>query len=515
MGKHKRTPRPHDGTDFAVDLEGARDPLVMTLDIDSTATRGSLYDATGTPVRHYRDKVPHEFTTASDGTSVMDPDQVVGEITEILDRVCDRPELAGRVGGVGLDSFASSLVGVDADGEAVSECFTYADSRCTPQLARLREELNEREVQQKMGARLHTSYLAPRFRWLRETRPEQFDAAERWLSIGEYAWLRLLGTTAAGTATAAWTGLLNRRSGNWDQRMLRAAGITEEMLSPILEPHERLPGVDPERTARWRGLTGAQWFAPVADGLCANLGVGGVNEDTMVVSAATSGAMRVLLHHMPQQIPAGLWCYRIDSSRCLLGGALNDVGRAVSWLESTLGLDIETLDDIAAAPVSTETPGVLPFLTGERSTGWAGSARAVFSDVSATTDAPAMARGMLEGIAGSYRRVSDELESASTGVERIVAAGRVTQELPSWLQILGDYLTTPVIHQTMKRSTCRGNALLMLESLAPDVERSSPDPAGTYSPREAAQEHYRRVHNRFERLYGATVAGPEAGGSEG
>ncbi|MFK9321551.1 hypothetical protein ACJEKN_25030, partial [Escherichia coli] len=89
---------------------------------------------------------PHEFTTASDGTSVMDPDQVVGEITEILDRVCDRPELAGRVGGVGLDSFASSLVGVDADGGAVTECFTYADSRCAPQLARLREELDEREV---------------------------------------------------------------------------------------------------------------------------------------------------------------------------------------------------------------------------------------------------------------------------------------------------------------------------------------------------------------------------------
>ena len=118
-----------------------------------------------------------------------------------------------------------------------------------------------------------------------------------------------------------------------------------------------------------------------------------------------------------------------------------------------------------------------------------------------------MARGMLEGIAGSYRRVSDELERAATDVERIVAAGRVTQELPSWLQILGDYLGTPVIHQTIKRSTCRGNALLMLESLAPDVERSSPEPAGTYTPRDSAQEYYRGVHDRFERLYGAVVEG--------
>ncbi|WP_229577161.1 FGGY family carbohydrate kinase [Kocuria rhizophila] len=186
MGKRKKTPRPDYHAGFAVDLEDARDPLVMTLDIGSTATRGSLYDATGTPVRHYRDKVEHSFTTAGDGTSVMDPDRVVEEIAQILDRVCDRAELAGRVGGVGLDSFASSLVGVDAQGNAVTECFTYADSRCAPQLAQLREELDELEVQQKMGARLHTSYLKPRFRWLRETRPEDFEAAERWLSIGEY-----------------------------------------------------------------------------------------------------------------------------------------------------------------------------------------------------------------------------------------------------------------------------------------------------------------------------------------
>lgn len=507
MSKHRHTPHRDDSTDFAVDLAEAQDPLVMTLDIGSTASRGSLHDAAGTPVRGYRHKIPHAFTTGADGTSVIDPDQVAEEMAEILDRVCDREELAGRVRGVGIDSFASSLVGVDADDAAVTECFTYGDSRCAPQLAELREELDERDVQQKMGARLHTSYLAPRFRWLRETRPEQFAAAERWLSIGEYVWLRLLGTTAAGTATAAWTGLLNRRSGNWDRRMLKAAGITEDVLSPVLDPHEPLPDVDPSRVQRWRGLAEAQWFAPVADGLCANLGVGGAGEDTIVVSAATSGAMRVLLHHQPQEIPAGLWCYRIDDSRCLLGGALNDVGRAVSWLIDTLSLDDAVLNDIAALPVSTDTPGVLPFLTGERSTGWAGSARAVFSDVSAATDAPAMARGMLEGIAGSYRRVSDELEAAAHSVERIVAAGRVTQELPSWLQILGDYLGKPVIHQTIKRSTCRGNALLMLESLAPDVERSHPQPAGTYEPREQTQDYYKGVHERFEHLYDALVAG--------
>ena len=507
MAKHKDTPRPDDGVEFAVELKKAVDPLVMALDVGSTASRGSLHDATGTPVRGYRHKVPHSFTTNSDGTSVIDPDQVVEELTEILDLVCDRPELAGRVRGVGLDTFASSLVGVNEDGDAITLCFTFADSRCAPQLAQLRKELDEREVQDIVGARLHTSYLAPRFRWLAETQPEIMEEAARWMSIGEYVWLKLLGTTAAGTATAAWTGLLNRRSGNWDQCMLKAAGITEDVLSPILDPDQPLPDVDPERTERWEALSDAQWYAPVADGLCANVGVGGDNQQTMVVSAATSGAMRVLLHHRPNDIPPGLWCYRIDSSRCLLGGALNDVGRAISWLETTLNLDGVDLDEIAAEAVSPSTPGVLPFLTGERSTGWAGSARTAFVDVSASTDATGMARGMLEGIAASYRRVADEMEEAAKDVEKIVAAGSVTQGLPSWLQILGDYLGKPVIHQVMKRSTARGTALLMLESLAPDVEPANHEPAGTYSPQYETREYYDGVHERFERVYDALVAG--------
>lgn len=505
MAKHKDLPRPDDGADFAVALQDAVDPLVMALDVGSTASRGSLHDATGTPVRGYRHKLPHSFTTAADGTSVIDPDRVVGELGEILDRVCDRPELAGRVRGVGLDTFASSLVGVDGNHEATTPCFTYADSRCAPQLARLREELDERQVQQSVGARLHTSYLAPRLRWLAETQPEVVEATQRWMSLGEYAWLRLLGTTAAGTATAAWTGMLERRSGNWDRRILEAAGISEDALSPILDPDTPLPDVDPEKTERWRGLERAEWFAPVADGLCANMGVGGVDENTLVVSAATSGAMRVLLHHSPDDIPPGLWCYRVDATRCLLGGALNDVGRAVSWLLDTLAVDAEALSGIAEQAPSEAVPTVLPFLTGERSTGWAGNARAVFSGVSASTDASGLARGMLEGIAASYRRVSDQLELAARDVQRVVAAGRVTQDLPSWLQLLSDYLDRPVSHQTLKRSTCRGNALLMLESLAPDVERAHPEPAGTYSPSEANREYYDAVHARFERLYAALI----------
>lgn len=506
MSHPSTPPRPDDGAAFSVELQDAVDPLVMALDVGSTACRGGLHDATGTPVRGYRHKIEHEFSTAADGTSVIDPDQVTEELTAILDLVLADPALAGRVAGVALDTFASSLVGVDDDGAAVTTCFTYADSRCVEQLAGLRAELDEPAALQRTGARLHTSYLAPRLRWLRETDPDAWERARRWMSVGEYVHLQLLGTARAGTATAAWTGMLDRRTGRWDEPLLLACGLDAAQLNPLADPHEPVPDVAASVAERWPVLEGAAWFAPVADGLSASLGTGGTDPSTMVVSAATSGAVRVLLHHVPERVPSGLWCYRVDARRCLLGGALNDVGRALAWLERTVALPEGTaLADVAAADVSDATPVVLPFFTGERSTGWAGGARAVLADVSAASTGADLARGVLEGVAVSYARVAEQLEDAAGGVARVVASGSVSQDVPELLQLLADALGKPVSRAEYKRATLRGTALLALETLAPGVQRADPPRSAEHEPVPGRAEHYRTARARFEELYGAVV----------
>ena len=81
--------------------------------------------------------MPHQFTTGDDGTSEIDPDQIVGEVQQIITALAT-DQRGGRIGGVALDTFASSLVGVDANRRARTPCFTYADSRCGAQVAELR-----------------------------------------------------------------------------------------------------------------------------------------------------------------------------------------------------------------------------------------------------------------------------------------------------------------------------------------------------------------------------------------
>lgn len=196
----------------------------------------------------------------------------------------------------------------------------------------------------------------------------------------------------------------------------------------------------------------------VSDGFSSNMGAGAVDESAVAASVATSGAMRVLVYGIPDEIPSGLWCYRVDGSRSLLGGAVNDVGRVVSWLESTVRFQSE--DDfnliLAAAPQAS-TPMVLPYFSGERSTSLAADARLVFAGVSAATTGAMLSRGAMEGVAISYARIAGQLQSVAGQPQRILASGR---DLPAWLQILADVREAPVIPVTIKRSTLRGTAVI-------------------------------------------------------
>ncbi|NMR20979.1 gluconokinase [Cellulomonas fimi] len=484
-----------------VALGAAQDPLVLAVDVGSTASRGGIYDATGRPVTGLQHKVPHAFTVAPDGTSVIDPDQVTAEIEQIIDALTRDGALGTRIGGVAMDTFAASLVGVDAEGRPLTPCLTYADSRCAGEVAALRAQLDERAVHDRTGTRIHTSYHAPRLRWLARSDPRTFAAAAGWWSLGEYVYRRLIGVNAAGTSTAAWTGLLDRHTGGLDQELVEAAGARAEQFSPI---HDVADTVRPAAAPRWPALAEARWFAPLTDGFASNVGAGATDPTVMAAATATSGALRVLLPGPARPLPFGMWNYRVDADRTLLGGALNDVGRAIAWATSALRLDGD-LGRVVTIPPSPATPLVLPYLTGERAPHWAGDARAVITDVTAATDGAALFRATVEGIAITYARVAAELEPAAPQAAQIVASGRVSNDLPDWLQILADVLGRPVTHVTLKRSTLRGTALLALDVLAPSTPRAPRPTGATYEPVGGRADYYAERVARFAEVYDAVV----------
>ena len=497
----------------------ARAPFVVGIDIGSGGSRAALYDATGREVGRRKHKVLHTFTTGADGTSTIDADQVVDEILEALDAVLDG--WTAPIAAIGVDTFASSILAVGADGRALTPCITYADTRCRDQAARLRETLDGERLHDVTGTRIHSSYNTARLMWLRETQPDVVAKAARFMALGEYAAARLLGEGALGTAGAAWGGMLDRRSGGYVDELLETAGVSADQLGAPTDPADG-PTVDAASLLgrRFPVLAGARWVPVVGDGLCANIGIGATGDGAWGISTATSGAIRVLLSSEVLRLPGGLWAYRVDRQRTLVGSAMSDCGRVLDFARATFrlpdapaalgadaagvrgsggplaGIDTEAL---FSAPPAATTPLVVPFLSGERGTKWRDAARAIWAGVSPSTTPEDMLRGSMEGLALSFLRIADQLRSIGGAPSRIRLSGGMTGAVPAWTQILADALGTPVDHVDVSRSTMRGAALLALEG-CDGADVADAPVARRFEPVADATAHYRERLARFEAL---------------
>ncbi len=484
-----------------VPLDQAVPPFVLAIDIGSGSTRCSLYDGLARPVKKHTQKADHKFTELADGTVEIDADQVVDEVAQTITLVTSDLD-RGSVSALAMDTFASSLIAVDASGNALTPCITYADSRSAPQLAQLRDQLDEEAIHQLTGTRLHTSYTAPRLLWLAQEFPEVAQKAVFYYSLGEYVYFKLAGIIGAATSTTAWAGILNRKTRQIELSLLDVVGSSPDQFAPIVDPDQPIQDVSPEVARRWPALEGASWFPAIPDGYASNLGVGATGSTTVAMSAATSGALRTIISGTPEWLPRGLWSYTVSKDQSIVGGALNDVGRVALWLESTLApIQMDQVNELLREPPTDSTPLVLPFFTGERSTGWAGNARGIMTGLSSACGTACIWRGALEGVALSYARVFAQLQQISPDIIQIVASGGVLGRYPGFMDLTGQAIGFPIRLVNAKRVTMRGAAVQALSVIQPGAAVAELPLAELVHPDPEQRAYYERRLEDFEDTY--------------
>ena len=177
-------------------------------------------------------------------------------------------------------------------------------------------------------------------------------------------------------------------------------------------------------------------------------------------------------------------------------------------------LNLPDEDTVAAQlhePPSRITPLVLPFFTGERSTGWVGTARATLHRVDFSTSALELYRGVLEGIVWSFQRITDQLLLLKPDITGARVGGRVASEAPGLLTVLADGLTLGLTPVTIKRSTLQGNAYIALDVLAPDVPRAEVQTGEPLRPDPVNAKFYDARQLLLDELYAAVVSGQPVG----
>jgi gluconokinase len=419
---------------------------VLALDVGSSSVRAQQFDERGEAAGELRQE---EYESD-------EPAEVAAAVQRVLgDEEADA-----------TSCFAHSLVAVDEDWNALTPILGWRDTRSAEAAKRLAEQLDAERIHARTGAFVHPSFWPAKLAWLAETEPETFRRASRFVSFADY--LRRSPETSLGMASTS--GLLDLTTHDWDDELLARLRLGRDHLPRIAD----LP----------------LW----SDAACSNAGAGCTTRDRAALMVGTSGAFRVLYESERPQPKPGLFLYLADGRRVVEGGALSDGGNLYEWLERTLG---DSSGSLAERDPSDHGLTFLPFLGGERSTGWNPHARGAIHGLTLETTPLDLRQAAYEGVAFRFAGIADLLPE----VREVVATGAGLLHDRDWIQIMADALARPIHVSGVPEASLRGAAVLALERLGHEV--TAAPITEVVEPRAGRAEAYRTARGQQQKLYEA------------
>jgi gluconokinase len=501
---------------------------IFTIDIGTSSCRCAVYlgyqplsNINNNNVKYGESIHMVQIPVAKSNIGTFDPEEIVDSVDFCVDQCLKylREKHASssnpfKVKAVGFDCFAMSLVGcqisISKGLRAVTPVYTYANDhpkkkQYTNKLKRIIEKHPKKELisswllHQQTGTTIHASYAASQLLCLQKEEPEIFRKVQRWTTLTTYVISKWTGDSnvKVGISEASWTGLFDRTSVTsktlqWHEGLLQLIGMNSNNFSKIGDSYWEITNhggnnwmkneIATEKLSfskkckkyseKWPEFyNGIKIFLGVGDGAAANIGSKATNGKRVAMTIGTSAAMRIVINDIQFQgaaIPDGLWCYKINRSFSLLGGALTDGGSIHEWLHNTLqlGKRSDENNDNLIQYINQDKDRlfqhnltILPFPNGERAPGWVDDATSTVTGIKMTTTPQDIMIAHLQATSFRLKEIYDRLKEYLNGEGdeiKIICSGTALQNNNLWKTILADTLGTDLISENIKEATSRG-----------------------------------------------------------
>lgn len=449
---------------------------VIGVDIGTTATKAVLFKRNGAVIASHHIEYPLYSPTPD--TAEQDPLEIFEAVVHSIEKVMQKASVASdSIVCVSFSAAMHSLMAVDAQGEALTRCITWADNRSAPYTEKIVNEMNGHAIYERTGTPMHPMSPLSKLVWLRHEQPALFTAAHKFISIKEFIFYKLFQAFVIDYSIATATGLCNLEQLDWDAEALQVAGITKDKLSEIVPTTAVFTGLSADVANKLNLLQTTPFVIGASDGALSNLGVNAMEPGVVALTIGTSGAIRTI-SKQPKTDPKGrTFCYALTEDYWVIGGAVNNGGVIFRWLRDELcrlekeearQLGIEAYEWLTriAANVPAGAAGLLfhPYLTGERAPLWDAHARGSFFGLRLHHHKEHMIRAVLEGVILNLYTVMIALEELIGEPVSIQATGGFARS-ELWRQMVADIFNVDVFVPESFESSCLGAAMLGLYSL--------------------------------------------------
>ena len=520
---------------------------LVGVDVGTGSARAGLFDLSGRMLASAKRDIAlfREPGAMVEQSSTEIWAAVCASVREAVAKAGVAPE---AVAGIGFDATCSLVVlgkggaplpvGLSEDPER--DIIVWMDHRAVNEVERI--NATNHDVLRYVGGRISPEMETPKLLWLRQNRPQVFDAAWQFFDLADFLTWRATGDLARSTCTVTckWTYLAHEK--RWDPTYFHAIGLgvlADEDFARIgqrvVEPGTPLGA---GLTAQAAGELGLAAGTPVGAGMIdahaggiGTVGVDGPAESNLGYVFGTSSCTMTSTH-APVFVPGvwgpyfsamvpGLWLN--EGGQSAAGAAIEQLlsfhpaaAEAVAQAKARgLSLPVflaelaagraETLSDVAALADGLH---VVPEFLGNRAPFADPHARAAIVGLGMERDIGNLVSLYIAGLCGigyGLRQIIDAQAAAGAPVEKIVISGGAGQ-LDLVRQLLADATGKSLLSTRAEEPVLLGAAILgsVAGGVFPDVRAAMAALSATdriYQPAigETAALHARR-YDAFQRL---------------
>jgi len=473
---------------------------ILALETSTSASKVAIYSSEKGLVRvlsiPYDESISDTLTQDAKGVFSL----LIKGIQEILNPA------TYQIDAISLCGIWHSLLFLDKDKEPISPIYTWADTRAASTVAQYR---NDQKLwnwfYNKTGCAVHSLYPLWKIIHLKKEEPDITKRACYITSQLQYVFEQLTGEKIGSKTIASGSGMFNIHTLEWDEDILKFAGINTSMLCELKEATYSAPLKGD--MARHLGLkSGIPVIIGGADGALNQIGAGALKKGIMTLSVGTSGAIRLAYDQPVLPENRSTWCYYALKGKRLAGAATSGAGNCLEWFKKKAyrgcGFSYKELDEMAADADIKGAPIFLPFLYGERNPGWQDSRGGAFMGLKGHHEIGDLFHGVLEGVLFNLYQCYRALTEITGEPEEIRISGGI-ENSPHWLQMAADIFNRDIVTSGIQHMSTAGAAVLALNVLGEiaDIEKYEPGSGKKYVPDETKSKIYQERYGTYLDYY--------------
>lgn len=419
---------------------------LLGIDIGGTSIKAGLFDTEGSLLGiSYRD---NHIISSEPGFAEFSPSFIWENVLSVINDCSDRADIRKEdISAIGFSATCPAVVAMDSDGNPLRNIIMNFDSRSSPQVEKILEDVGSEYIFEITGNRLLSGAIsASSMLWIKENEPEIYRDTYCFGHITTYIIHRFTNRFVLDHTQASFTGLFRTRKGFiWDDTLIAKYGLDIIKLPNLLPPEKSAGNITPEIAAK-TGLSIDICIAPgAADTVCSALAMSIIEPGRVFISSGTSEILSGVLNSphfedrfLNRTYLENKWIYHAASSTS---------GAAMSWLKKIFdsedlkkGEEFYSYISGLASESEIGSGGIyfLPYLQGERSPWWDSDARGVFAGASLNTSAGDIFRSVMEGVSYGLKQnleIAEQLTGHSYR-ELFFTGGGSRNDI--WLQIKSD-----------------------------------------------------------------------------